>query len=171
MLQSNSNKRLAIRSSIPHHCNCMELVISIEGGNGNMKILVCTDGSDHSTRAVRWAAQFAKNYSSELMILNVVKNIVKTDGEIAWFKEEDEEGNRILSEAKLLVEKEFQGVKVTLRLAGGDADKVTVELAENEKLDLIVMGSRGLGQFKRLLLGSISQKVSTHAPCPVTIVR
>jgi len=105
------------------------------------------------------------------MILNVVKNIVKTDGEIAWFKEEDEEGNRILSEAKLLVEKEFQGVKVTLRLAGGDADKVTVELAENEKLDLIVMGSRGLGQFKRLLLGSISQKVSTHAPCPVTIVR
>ena len=136
-----------------------------------MRILVCTDGSDHSTKAIRWAGQFAQNNKSELMILHVVKDIVKSDGKVTWYKEADGEGKRILSDAKLLIEKEFQDVKVTFRLEGGEADKVTVELAENEKLDHIVLGSRGLGQFKRLLLGSISQKVSTHAPCPVTIVR
>jgi len=136
-----------------------------------MKILVCTDGSAHSSKAVRWAAQFAKNCEAELIVLNVVREILKSDGEVSWYKEAHEEGNRILSEAKSLVEKEFPDVKVTLKLAGGEADKVTVEMAENEKFDHIVMGSRGLGQFKRLLLGSISQKVCAHAPCPVTIIR
>ena len=52
--------------------------------------------------------------------------------------------------------------------------KPSVEIckfAESEKIDLIVMGSRGLSEIKELLIGSVSSEVLHHAPCPVTIIR
>jgi nucleotide-binding universal stress UspA family protein len=55
-------------------------------------------------------------------------------------------------------------------LEGSPAEAI-IEVANTSKCDLIVMGSRGLGQLAGLLLGSTSQKVVAHAPCPVLIVR
>jgi nucleotide-binding universal stress UspA family protein len=55
-------------------------------------------------------------------------------------------------------------------LEGSPAEAI-IEVAKTSKSDLIVMGSRGLGQLAGLLLGSTSQKVVAHAPCPVLIVR
>jgi nucleotide-binding universal stress UspA family protein len=60
-------------------------------------------------------------------------------------------------------------VKTVLR--DGDPASVIIEVANDEKPDLLVMGSRGLGGMQRLLLGSVSQKVSHSAGCTVTIVK
>ena len=57
------------------------------------------------------------------------------------------------------------------RTGGGDPAGAILEAAENEKADLIVMGSRGLGPLKSLLLGSVSQKVSHLAPCSCITVK
>jgi nucleotide-binding universal stress UspA family protein len=56
-------------------------------------------------------------------------------------------------------------------LRDGDPASVIIEVANDEKPDLLVMGSRGLGGMQRLLLGSVSQKVSHSAGCTVTIVK
>ncbi|MEM2981913.1 MAG: universal stress protein, partial [Candidatus Bathyarchaeia archaeon] len=48
---------------------------------------------------------------------------------------------------------------------------IIVNIAKEEKTDLIIIGSRGLSGVKRFLLGSVSNRVSHHAPCPVLIVR
>jgi nucleotide-binding universal stress UspA family protein len=53
----------------------------------------------------------------------------------------------------------------------GRADVEIVELAEELGADIIVVGSRGLGGFRRVLIGSVSDSVVRHAPCPVLIVR
>lgn len=53
----------------------------------------------------------------------------------------------------------------------GPAAEAILRVAEVRKVDLIVMGTRGLGQLKGLLLGSQSQKVLAHAPCPVLLAR
>lgn len=71
----------------------------------------------------------------------------------------------------MLIEEEFPDLRITVHLEGGNAAKAIVELAEREKVDGMVLGSRGLGEFKRLLLGSVAQKVMVYAPCPVTVVR
>ena len=136
-----------------------------------MKILACTDGSANSTEAIRWAAQFAKNYKSDLAILHVMRGSSKEQGEIYSFEETKKEGQKILEDTKMFIEKEFPGLKITVHLEGGNAAKAIVELAEKEKVDGMVLGSRGLGEFKRLLLGSVAQKVMVYAPCPVTVVR
>jgi nucleotide-binding universal stress UspA family protein len=136
-----------------------------------MKIVLCADGSDSSTKALRWAAQYAMNSKYELMVLHVVKEIVPEGDDLSWYSEENKKARKLLEDAKTLVGKEFPGVSVITRLEEGEAAKTIVELAEKEKFDSIVLGSRGLGNFDRLLLGSVAQKVSVQAPCPVTIVR
>jgi nucleotide-binding universal stress UspA family protein len=65
-----------------------------------------------------------------------------------------------------------EGVEVGYaHLALGDPDKEIVRFAEDERADLIVLGSRGLGRLRRALLGSVSDSVVRHAHCPVLVVR
>jgi nucleotide-binding universal stress UspA family protein len=64
------------------------------------------------------------------------------------------------------------GVKKTsIKLVKGDPADRIVDAAENDGVDMIVLGSRGLGTFRRVILGSVSTKVCTHAPCTCVIVR
>jgi len=61
------------------------------------------------------------------------------------------------------------GVKVVKKLVDGIPDEEIIKLAR--KSDLIVMGSKGMTALDRILIGSVSEKVMHHAPCPVMIVR
>ena len=79
-------------------------------------------------------------------------------------------GEQILESAK----RKVSGAGVTLSkatTAKGDAAKQILKVAEDESIDLIVMGTRGLGELKSLVLGSVSRKVSNAAPCSCVIVR
>jgi nucleotide-binding universal stress UspA family protein len=60
---------------------------------------------------------------------------------------------------------------VTTLLAGGDPADAILEAAKREKADTIVLGSRGLGDFKGLVLGSVSHKVAAHAECTCITVK
>jgi nucleotide-binding universal stress UspA family protein len=63
------------------------------------------------------------------------------------------------------------GVPLETKLVWGNPADIICEEAKEAKYDLIVMGSRGLSQIKSYLLGSVSSRVTRHAPCPVLIVR
>ena len=136
-------------------------------------ILLGVDGSEHALRAAKTAADLARNMKSEtLRIVVAYDSVPPYLGEpnmqtaiSARMKEAED----ILQKAMEVVG-EIPGGIHTETLEGPPAEAL-LDVANTRKCDLIVMGSRGLGRLTGLLIGSQSQKVVQHAPCPVLIVR
>lgn len=141
------------------------------------RILVATDGSDGADRAVDYAAQSAKNYDADLLIVNVIgggllDNLFTriTDAQQTWLKELlTSESAQMLTRAR----DRARSVGVTmiqLESRTGDVAATIVEIAREKEVDAIVVGKRGAGRIGGLLLGSVSQKLVSLAPLPVTVV-
>ena len=64
-----------------------------------------------------------------------------------------------------------KGLTIDIKLLQGNPSSAILNFCEKEKHDIIVMGSRGMGKFKELVLGSVSSKVLHHSSCPVMIIR
>ena len=64
-----------------------------------------------------------------------------------------------------------KGLSITTKLLQGNVGSTILDFCEREKYDVIIMGSRGMGKFKELVLGSVSNKVVHHSSCPVIIIR
>lgn len=138
------------------------------------KILVPLDGSHRSMAAATHAVQIASKLNSTITFFHVVPNITPYGGSPgtafkAISKEFEAMGESILNDA----ETEFKGTNVAIekKLAWGKPEQEICEEAREGQYDLIVIGSRGLGEIKGYLMGSVSNRVSRHAPCPVLIVR
>ncbi|GIX46310.1 MAG: universal stress protein [Candidatus Tectimicrobiota bacterium] len=139
------------------------------------RVLVATGGSPWSNKAVEYAIGLAKDYGVELVILHVVADtppyfIAEAGTSLDSIMEGSEEtGRRILAEAARWAEE--AGVSYETELAWGRVAEVICRVASERQCDLIVVGSRGLTGFKRLMLGSISNAVAAKAPCPVLVVK
>lgn len=139
------------------------------------KILVPVDGSALSMEAVRKAAALAERFESDLTILNVVVTPAQSpmvDPGLMIIPAQlitalEDEGRRILAQAQKEVP---AGIAVNTEQKTGHPAQVIIELAAAGGYDLIILGSRGLGEIRGYLLGSISDRVSHHAPCSVLIV-
>lgn len=137
------------------------------------RILLAVDGSEHALHATRKAAELARLMKPvEFRIVVAYDPIPLYLGEpnmqivITNRKGEAEE---ILAAAV----KEVGTIpcEIHTEILEGDPASAILEVAKVRNSDVIVMGSRGLGRLAGLLLGSTSQKVVSHAPCPVLIVR
>lgn len=129
------------------------------------KILVPIDGSEFSERALERAIELAKVFSSQLILLNVVRTeeleVVKQYSETSYNLVKsylEQTANKLLMEAEEKVRR--KGVEDVIRKIsfGEPADKI-VDEAEAEDADLIVIGTRGLTGVKRVVLGSTTQKI------------
>ena len=136
-------------------------------------ILLGVDGSEHALHAAKTAADLARSLQSETLRI-----VVAYDSVPPYLGEPNmqtaisarmKEAEKILQKAVGVVG-EIPGEIHTETLEGPPAEAI-LDVANTRKCDLIVMGSRGLGRLTGLLLGSQSQKVVQHAPCPVLIVR
>ena len=144
------------------------------------KILVCSDGSDKALEAAAVAAGIALKFGSQILLLTVYDPSVipaATMGIPGGTLASTVSAGSYAEEVQKGVEKEtgavFQKANVpytTHRELGHPVDRIT-STAIDEQVDLIVLGSRGLGGFERLLLGSVSEGVLHHAHCPVLVVR
>jgi len=136
-------------------------------------ILLAVDGSEHSYRAARMAADLARAMKSERLRIVVVYNRIPPYlGEPNLQQAIDAR----LTEAQEIMQKAVEVVgdvpaEIHTELIEGDAAESIIEVAKVRESSVIVMGSRGLGRLAGLVLGSTSQKVVSHAPCPVLIVR
>jgi len=141
------------------------------------RILVATDGSDGALRAVDYAAHLAKDKGADLLIVNVIGGGLPdnlfgriTNAQQIWLKELFEsESGEILTKARERA-KSIGVSMVQLESRSGDAAQTIIELAQEKNADTIVVGKRGTGRIGGLLLGSISQKLVSLAPLPVTVI-
>ncbi len=136
------------------------------------RILLAVDGSDHALRATEIAADLARSMKSELRIIVVYDPIPPYLGEPYL----QHAINARLTEAQEILDKAVETVgelpsELNTGSIEGNPAEAIIEVARTRECDLIVMGSRGLGRLSGLLLGSTSQKVVSHAPCPVLMVR
>ncbi|KYK35476.1 MAG: universal stress protein [Theionarchaea archaeon] len=139
------------------------------------KILIATDGSEHSEEAVRHGLTLAKRSSASVTALYVVE-VTHPSRSIAsptslLLKEQIEEHREL---GKEIVEKVVQkgkemGVDVEPVVAEGHPANEIIEHAKDH--DLVVMGTLGRSGFSHLLVGSVAERVVRHAPIPVLVVR
>ena len=146
-------------------------------------ILVPTDGSGHAAKAVRFAADLAQKYGAHVILLHVVEDwgSSRVPDELRGYArlehveitERDlrqSTANEILRRAEETAA--AAGAKgIEKRIEEGAPATRILERAKAAGVDLIVMGSRGLGDLKGLLLGSVSHKVSHLAECTCVTVR
>jgi nucleotide-binding universal stress UspA family protein len=146
-----------------------------------MKILLAVDGSPCSDAAVEEVKNRPWPPQSEVKIITAVETPVMIGiGLEPWPADYYEELQKTAREAANIVidnarrklnEISDKTLKISHEIIGGPARQIIVEEAEAWGADLIVMGSRGLGAWNRLLLGSVSSAVVHHAKCSVEIVR
>jgi len=138
-------------------------------------VVVGTDGSETAQLAVRQAAELAKAFDGQLIIVSAFSDTgggahggeVPTDMEwsltdAAGAEERARSGRTIAREVGLS--------KVRVRVDRGDPAEVILNAADDTDADLIVVGSRGMTGAKRFVLGSVPNKVSHHSPCDLAIV-
>ena len=139
------------------------------------RIIVATDGSDGAGRAVEVAARLAKAFSAELLIITVGGNLPQAEMiELERAKGHIGDTLEMLSKQILIAagkRAENVGVKsIRLEFAWGDPTECIIETATREAADALVVGRRGRSQLAGLLLGSVSQKLASLAPCSTVIV-
>jgi nucleotide-binding universal stress UspA family protein len=142
-------------------------------------ILVGTDGSDTATTAVRYAIDLAAQLGARLLIVSAYEPVsgqrlrgerVEVPKDLQWMVNPREDVLAMLEGAK----QDAAGAAVTdveTFARQGDAADAILDVAEEQRSDLIVVGNRGMTGAKRFLLGSVPNKISHHAPCSVLIVR
>ena len=146
-----------------------------------MKILLAVDGSTYSDAAIEEIKKRPWPSGSELKVVTAAERPVLV-GMDPWTPSPDyfeqmemavrESAKRVIENAMLkLGEIEDKTLKISSEIIEGSPREVIVDEAEHWHADLIVMGSRGLGAWNRLLLGSVSNAVIHHAKCSVEIVR
>jgi len=148
------------------------------------RILLATDGSGNARRATRVAIELASRNGSELMVVHAIPPVVMltsaplppTAGTLGafmdeYYKRSREEARKLTHEA--VDQSEEMGVDARGEIldAPEPVVKQIVDFAKNEKVDLIVAGTRGLSGFRKLVLGSVSAGLVSHAPCAVLVVR
>ncbi|MBI4679960.1 MAG: universal stress protein, partial [Nitrospirae bacterium] len=137
---------------------------------GWKNILLATDGSKYSNVATDRAIDFARSYGGELKVVSVV------DVPSEFYAEAPKAVENMTRDAKAFTvgakkSAEVYGINSSTYIGEGEAYKVITDLAINEKADIIVMGSHGRTGLKRLLMGSVAEKVIGYAPCPVLVVK
>ncbi len=149
-----------------------------ENTNRNLKtILIPVDGSPQADEAVRSLQAFSQ--PNRILLLHCFSipqlaypgtgmSVGREFSEVAE-QELRKEGARILKKSAANLPAVCG--EVSQHLEVGDTASVILSMAQKESADLIIMGSRGLGIIKEHVLGSVSHRVTTHAPCPTLLVK
>ena len=141
-------------------------------------ILVGTDGSETAGKAVTRAVELAEAVGARLLVVSAFAPVPESrlrdeasraPADLQWMVNPREDVDATLASAEELARE--RGVPVQIFARQGDPADAILDVAEEERADLIVVGNKGMTGAKRFLLGSVPNKVSHHAPCSVMIIR
>ncbi len=133
-------------------------------------ILVAVDGSPRSEQTIAIATDMAQRYASSVTVVHV--------REYERYEGSDVDMGPPISGEQLVddVVKRFRDAGLEARgelrrVSSGETPQQIVEIAQQVEADLIILGSRGMTEWRSLLLGGVATKVVHHATCPVLLVR
>jgi nucleotide-binding universal stress UspA family protein len=141
-------------------------------------IVVGTDGSETASEAVRQAVQLAKATGAKVELVSAYEPVSnqrlreesqQVPDDMQWMVNPREDVDATLDQACEIATE--AGVDVQKFARQGDPADAILDVAEETKADLIVVGNKGMTGARRFLLGSVPNKVSHHAPCSVLIIR
>jgi nucleotide-binding universal stress UspA family protein len=141
-------------------------------------IVVGTDGSKTATQAVREAVDMAKAVGATLELVSAYAPVSEqrlraerrdAPSEVQWATNPRRETEAVLTDAADIARE--AAVNVNTHAREGDPSDAILNVAEEQKADLVIVGNKGMTGAKRFLLGSVPDKVSHHAPCSVLIIR
>jgi nucleotide-binding universal stress UspA family protein len=136
-----------------------------------MKVLVATDGSEHSMKAVQRALEMAEKQGAQVTLMSVAYYVGDFDEMPPYVQEKLEaEARAALKKSKAVFDQKGINVETALEAGMVPANNI-INMAEKGKFDRIIMGSTGLSGLGRVFMGSTAAKVVAHAPCEVTVVR
>ena len=142
------------------------------------RIVVGTDGSETASEAVKQAADLAKATGAVLHVVSAYEPVprdrlreesAEVPGDVAHSVGPREDVNQVLDGAARTAKQ--AGVETQTHRREGEPADALLDVAEEVKADVIVVGNKGMTGAKRFLLGSVPNKVSHHSPCGVWIVR
>jgi nucleotide-binding universal stress UspA family protein len=141
-------------------------------------IVVGTDGSETATEAVRSAVDLAKSIGAKVQLVSAYEPVsnqrlreesTQVPEDMQWMVNPREDVDATLAAASEIAQE--AGVEAERFARQGDPADAILDVAEETKADLIVVGNKGMTGARRFLLGSVPNKVSHHAPCSVLIIR
>ena len=134
------------------------------------KILIAVDGSKYSDKAFEYAISIIQNHKQQLLLVHVIENL----GNIGYsnFNQLKQDSQIILQ--KYITKAESKGIKSSLRIIEDEgntpAEKI-LDISEKEKVDTIIVGTKGQKPSEQFLLVSTSYKVAHYSKCTVIIVK
>jgi len=136
------------------------------------KIVVGFDGSPSSKKALEYAKYLGKKLNASITVISVVRlpEFSQSMDEVEEIIDnEDKRIGPLHAEIRECCSKE--GIEITTEIIHGHPVEKIIEYAKENKFDLIVLGTRGLGGFKKLMIGSVAQKVVSYSKIPVMVIR
>ncbi len=139
--------------------------------NSFKKILVPVDGSKYSEKALQRACDLVEGFDSKITLIYVVEKSLPVNllDRKEYLELLRKFGSKTLDKANSLLLK--KGITGKILLKEGNITNEIEKVAKNEKCDLIIVGSKGLGAVTRFLLGSVSNKLAQSSSCSVLIVK
>jgi nucleotide-binding universal stress UspA family protein len=139
---------------------------------GARRLLLATDLSEASEAATNEAFELAKRLDASILAVSVIDPGALLLPGGRFRARIDQVRERREQQAQALVERgRAEGVDVSFLVWTGDPGDMIVSAAEAEHVDMVLVGSHGRGAVGRFFLGSVSEHVVRHAPCPVLVVR
>ena len=134
------------------------------------KILVAVDGSKYSDKAFEYATSIIQNHKQQLLIVHIIENL----GNIGYsnLNQLKQDSQKILQ--KYTTKAESKGLKSSLRIIqdqGTSSAEKILDISETEKVDTIIVGTKGQKPSEQFLLGSTSYKIAHYSKCTVIIVK
>jgi len=134
------------------------------------RILLATDLSSASEKAADEALALARALRADLLVVSVIDPTTRGTGPHLARMDQRRAAREVAAQA-LVVRGRRAGVAVEFLVWEGEPGPAIIEAAEAENADILVVGTRGRSRVERMVLGSVSDHVVRHAPCPVMIVR
>jgi len=134
-------------------------------------ILLAFDGSEYSYSALQYAKMFADRFEATLWLVHIfthTSDLLGYEDYEKFYSKRKASGQTLLNEA--FQELSNSSCKVREKLEEGPEAESILNIAKNCQADLIIIGTRGHGTLKGLLVGSVSRKVIHHSSCPVMVV-
>ncbi len=149
------------------------------------EVLVPLDGSHHSEKSLEYGAKIANESDAKIILMHVY-SIPQILREPSYYPPSDQAvlasaqmasliegirdaGKKILDKAKRQIDK--LGIEAEEVLVEGHVVEEILRVAQEKKPDLIVLGAQGHSRIKEIFLGSTTENIVRHAPCPVLVIR